>query len=119
MTTELGAGLLGTDRCCADSFVESGVGGRRDRAISGLHLLCDRHARGTRPPGAFTTSSWSEQSLAVEVESEFRRVRAQPNRLDLALTFPGDPRLDELRREDIAFEQEGIVDLECRERLLE
>src|SRR5216683_8091262 len=55
--------------------------------------------------------------LAVVVERELRRVRAEPDDVDLVLALPVDPCRDQLLAEHAAREQELVVSLECVERL--
>jgi len=57
--------------------------------------------------------------LVIEVQRELVRVRTQPKRVDLVLTLVVDPGLDDLRRENVALEEEGVVALEGLERLVE
>ncbi len=49
----------------------------------------------------------------VEVELELVRVRTQLERRDLVLALVVDPRLDQVRREDVALEEELVVGLEA------
>src|SRR6266545_4455853 len=57
--------------------------------------------------------------LDVVVEVELPRVRAQADRVDLALALVADPGLDHVGGEDVALEHEGVVLLQRVERLVE
>src|SRR5690606_5861166 len=48
----------------------------------------------------------------VEVQREFVRVRAQPDRVDLVLPLERDPGFDQVLGEHTAFQQEVVVGLE-------
>jgi hypothetical protein len=60
-------------------------------------------------PGLADLMSENVQRLRVEVELELVRVRAHPERVDVVLVLPGEPGLDEVRREDAALEEEVVV----------
>ena len=66
---------------------------------------------------ALVVEGQPQSFLAVVVEGELRRMRAQPHDVDLVLPLPRDPGLDELLREDSALEQELVIDLERVESL--
>ena len=70
---------------------------------------CDRARRRGLPTCASVVT-------AVVVESELGRMRTQPDGIDLVLALPGDPGGDQLRREDVAREQELVVGLERLQR---
>src|SRR5690554_5532254 len=53
----------------------------------------------------------------VEVELELVRVGALLDGGDLVLPLPGDPRLDQVRSEHVAFEQEIVIALQRVEHL--
>src|SRR5437660_12396019 len=63
-------------------------------------------ARKGRPP------SDRRYGLDVVVEGELVRMRPQPYGIHLVLPLVVDPGLDEIRREDVALEEEGMVLLE-------
>src|SRR5439155_24902709 len=53
----------------------------------------------------------------VVVEGELEGVRAQPHWIDVVLALPVDPRSDQFLAEHAALDQEGVIGLECVERL--
>ena len=57
--------------------------------------------------------------LDVEVHTEFERMRAHSQGLNLLLAFVADPAVNQPGGEDIAFEQELVVRLESIQGLIE
>src|SRR6059036_1781317 len=55
----------------------------------------------------------------IEVERELPRMRTQPHRVDLVLALVVDPRLDHVRREDVALQQPVVALLEVVEHDVE
>src|SRR5499426_4281245 len=71
----------------------------------------DAHSAGGR---------WAAQeALDVVVEGELVGMRAQPDGIDLVLPLVLDPRLDEIRGEHVALEEEGVVLLQVVEHDVE
>ena len=57
--------------------------------------------------------------LNVVVHRELERMRPQPQRLNLALTFVIDPSFDQLRSENIALQQKLVVVFQRVQRVIE
>src|SRR5690242_10433392 len=94
-----------------------------DRAIAGecsrgdQERAVEREAvprRPSAPPG-----DAGRGRLDVVVEGELVRMRAEPDRIDLVLPLVLDPRLDQVRREHVALEEEVVVLLEVAEHDVE
>src|SRR5450432_4761435 len=70
-------------------------------------------------PGSASGSEPDPVRSVVEVQRELVRVRAEADGVDLVLALVVEPGLDELRREDVALEQEGVILLERVQRRVE
>src|SRR2546421_12568815 len=57
--------------------------------------------------------------LDVKVHAELKRVWAHPQGLNLALALVSYPAINQLRREDIAFQEEGMIVFERLERFIQ
>src|SRR5205085_7715008 len=68
---------------------------------------------------AGASSSSTATLLGVEVEGELRRMRAEPDEVDLVLALVVDPGADQLVAEDAALRQELVIGFERVERLAE
>src|SRR2546423_8057916 len=68
---------------------------------------------------AGTSSSSMATLLGVEVEGELRRMRAEPDEVDLVLALVVDPGADQLLAEDTVLRQELVIGFERVERLAE
>src|SRR6266568_220799 len=66
-----------------------------------------------------TINEGRKLTLGARVGVELPRVRAQADRVDLALALVADPGLDHVGGEDVALEHEGVVLLQRVERLVQ
>src|SRR3990172_6440079 len=75
-------------------------------------------AQGARREPCPMRSPWFLSApLDVVVQEELVGVGAQGDRIELALALVGGPRLDDVRREDVAAQQELVVSFEGGEHL--
>src|SRR5258705_12953978 len=51
--------------------------------------------------------------LDVKIVCEFQRMRTHSERLNLLLAFVSDPTVDQLRRKNIALQQEFMIRFQC------
>ncbi len=78
----------------------------------------ERHRESLRPEVqrlSFKLRRWTLASeLDVKVHPKLERMRTHAQRLNFLFAFVGNPTVDELRTEDVAFQQEIVI---CFERL--
>src|SRR5262249_60004634 len=102
---------------------DAGLGGRRRNEAGVVGDGSRAWDRGSYRPlriiaaggGGGGASPGARPLLNVEVEGELVRVWAQPDGIDLVLPLVVDPRLDDVRREDVALEQPVVRLLEIVE----
>src|SRR2546428_6620687 len=79
--------------------------GRREAAARDVLL----YVEGRRRPRTTGCDGYRPRHSDVEVEGELVRMRPQPNWIHLILPLVLEPRLDQVRREDVALQQEVVV----------
>src|SRR6267142_6961321 len=80
--------------------------------ISALYSTDGRKDKNRRPSEVDGRRRGSPGALDVVVEGELVRMRPQAHGIHLVLPLVVDPGLDEIRREDVALEEEVVVLLE-------